>query len=112
MDGNALPNKGLQATAASVRSCLAVRRNSSHRIPDESGEDEEDILEVSRLTGADRQKGREPGGKAGGAEKAQTAQTRQTCMAWCKRHGLKPSSQSVPTRPIGRAPDDDARPCV
>ena len=72
----------LQPTASSVRSCLAVRRNSSHRIPEESGEDEEDILEVSRLTGAKRQKGREHGGKAGGAEKAQTAQTRKTCMAW------------------------------
>jgi hypothetical protein len=34
----------VQATAASVRSCLAVRRNNSHRIPDESGEDSEDIL--------------------------------------------------------------------
>ena len=76
------PNQGVQATAASVRSCLAVRRNSSNRIPDESGQDLEDILEVSRLTGAERQKGREHGGKAGGAEKAQTAQTRKTCMAW------------------------------
>jgi hypothetical protein len=64
----------------SVRSCLAVRRNSSHRIPDKSGEDSEDILEVSRLTGAERQKGQAHGGKAGGAEKAQTAQTRKTCM--------------------------------
>jgi hypothetical protein len=38
------PNKGLELTASSVRSCLAVRRNNSHRIPDESGEDSEDIL--------------------------------------------------------------------
>jgi hypothetical protein len=45
---------GLQATAASVRSCLAVRRNSSNCIPEESGEDLEDILKVSRLTGAER----------------------------------------------------------
>lgn len=44
------PNKGLQATANSVRSCLAVRRNSSNRIPEESGEDLEEVLEVSRLT--------------------------------------------------------------
>ena len=79
----ALPNKGMQATGNSLRSCLAVRRNNSHRIPDESGEDSEDILEVSRLTGAERQKGQAHGGKAGGAEKAQTAQTRQTCMGGC-----------------------------
>ena len=77
-----LPNQPLQPTPYSVRSCLAVRRNSSNRIPEESGEDLEDILEVSRLTGAERQKGREHGGKAGGAEKAQTAQTRKTYMAW------------------------------
>ena len=31
------PNKGLELTASSVRSCLAVRRNSSNCIPDESG---------------------------------------------------------------------------
>ena len=29
-----------------------------------------------------RQKGPEHGGKAGGAEKAQTSQTCKTCMAW------------------------------
>ena len=29
------PNKRLQPTASSVRSCLAVRRNSSNCIPDE-----------------------------------------------------------------------------
>jgi hypothetical protein len=72
----------MQATANKLRSCLAVRRNSSHRIPDESGQDLEDILEVSRLTGAERQKGQAHGGKAGSAEKAQTAQTRKTCVAW------------------------------
>jgi len=38
------PNKGVQATANSVRSCLAVRRNSFYRIPEESGEDLEEIL--------------------------------------------------------------------
>jgi hypothetical protein len=38
------PNIGLELTAYSVRSCLAVRRNSSNRIPEESGEDLEDIL--------------------------------------------------------------------
>ena len=31
------PNQGLELTAYSVRSCLAVRRNSSNCIPDESG---------------------------------------------------------------------------
>jgi hypothetical protein len=76
-----MPNKGLQATAYSVRSSLAVRRNSSHCIPEESGEDLEEILKVSRLTGAERCKGQEHGGKAGGVEKAQIAQTRKTCMA-------------------------------
>ena len=81
-EGASISIKGVQATANSVRSCLAVRRNSSNRIPDESGQDLEDILEVSRLTGAERQKGQEHGGKAGGAEKAQTAQTRKTCVAW------------------------------
>ena len=70
----------MQATGNSLRSDLAVRRNSSHRIPDESGEDVEDRLEVSCLTGAERQKGQAHGGNAGGAEKAQTAQTRKTCM--------------------------------
>jgi hypothetical protein len=77
----AAPNKGLELTAASVRSYLAVRRNSSNCIPEESGEDLEDILKVSRLTGAERCKGQEHGGKAGGVEKAQTSQTRKTCMA-------------------------------
>src|SRR5713226_2688439 len=76
------PNKGMELTTYSVRSCLAVRRNSSNRIPDESGQDLEDILEVSRLTGAERQKGQAHGGKAGGAEQAQTAQPRKTCVAW------------------------------
>jgi hypothetical protein len=38
------PNHGLQPTPSSVRSCLAVRRDSSNRIPEESGEDLEDIL--------------------------------------------------------------------
>ena len=75
------PNQGVQATAYSVRSCLAVRRNSSNCIPEESGEDLEDILKVSRLTGAERCKGQEHGGKAGGVEKAQTSQTHKTCMA-------------------------------
>jgi hypothetical protein len=75
------PNKRMQVTANSVRSFLAVRRNSSHCIPEESGEDLEEILKVSRLTGAERCKGQEHGGKAGGVEKAQIAQTRKTCMA-------------------------------
>src|SRR5712691_6429917 len=101
----------MQATAGSVRSCLAVRRNSSNRIPDESGEALEDILSVSRLTGTERPQGPAHGGKAGGAEQAQTAQPRTTCMARCKRHGRKPSAQWVPTRPIGRAPADEACPC-
>jgi hypothetical protein len=39
-----VPNKGVELTASSVRSCLAVRRDSSNRIPEESGEDLEDIL--------------------------------------------------------------------
>jgi hypothetical protein len=76
-----LDNQALQLTPSSVRSCLAVRRNSSHCIPEESGEDLEEILKVSRLTGAERCKGQEHGGKAGGVEKAQIAQTRKTCMA-------------------------------
>jgi hypothetical protein len=75
------PNKGLQPTPRSLRSCLAVRRNSSYRIPEESGEDLEEILKVSRLTGAERCKGQEHGGKAGGVVKAQIAQTRKTCRA-------------------------------
>ena len=73
-------NNRVELTGNSVRSYLVVRRNSSHRIPEESGKDWEDILEVSRLTGAERCKGQEHGGKAGGDEKAQTAQTRKTCM--------------------------------
>jgi len=72
----------------------------------------EDIREVSRLPGAERQRGQEHGGKAEDEEKAQTSSFRKTCMVWCKRYGLKPSAQSVPTRPIGRASDDEARPCV
>jgi hypothetical protein len=76
-----LPNHRLQPTASSVRSYLAVRRNSSYCIPEESGEDLEEILKVSRLTGAERCKGQEHGGKAGGVVKAQIAQPRKTCMA-------------------------------
>ncbi len=75
-----LGKRAVRQRALILPTCLVVRRNSSHRIPDESGEDSEDILEVSRLTGAERQKGQAHGGKAGGAEKAQTAQTRKTCM--------------------------------
>jgi hypothetical protein len=58
-----------------------------------SGKDLEEILEVSRLTRAERQKGQEHGGKAGGVTKAQTAQTRKTCMARCKLADLKSSAQ-------------------
>ena len=75
------PNQGVHLTASSVRSCLAVRRKSSTRIPEESGKDWEEILEVNRLTRAERQKGQQHGGKAGGVGKAQNAQPRKTCMA-------------------------------
>jgi hypothetical protein len=43
-EGASISINRLQVTAYSARPCLAVRRNSSHRIPDESGEDSEDIL--------------------------------------------------------------------
>jgi hypothetical protein len=58
------------------------------------------------------QKGPAHGGKAGGGEQAQTAQTCKTGMAWGHRHGWKPRAQSVPTRPIDRAPADDGCPGV
>ena len=76
---------GLELTASSVRSCPAVRRDSSNRIPENRVGNRRNVPKVRRLTGSrNRQKGPEDGGKAGGAEKAQTSQTCKTCMAWVK----------------------------
>jgi hypothetical protein len=70
-------SRRLPATARASR-CAAIAHTVSPRI---SGEELEEILEVSRLTRAERQKGPEHGGKAGGVGKAQNTQTRKSCIA-------------------------------
>jgi len=50
---HAAPNHGLQATPSSVRSCLAVRRDSSNRLPANRVGNRRNVPKVSRLTGAD-----------------------------------------------------------
>jgi hypothetical protein len=51
--GRPQPNNRVQATAYSVRSCLAVRRDSSNRIPENRVGNRRNVPKVSRLTGAE-----------------------------------------------------------
>jgi hypothetical protein len=46
-------NNALQLTASSLRSCLAVRRDSSNRIPENRVGNRRNVPKVSRLTGAE-----------------------------------------------------------
>ena len=51
--GQTPPNIALEPTPSSVRSCLAVRRDSSNRIPENRVGNRRNVPKVSRLTGAE-----------------------------------------------------------
>ncbi len=71
---------------------IRVRRDNESRISTQWHGHRRQVPEVSHLPSRRKARGHEHGGKAEGAEKAQTSPFRKTCMARGSLHGLTPSA--------------------